>query len=431
MLRFNYSFTLLLLIFIGGCQQSSDFWNKREISIIASISLDALPELPPSPSNQYADNLQAAAFGKQLFFDVALSSNKKIACSSCHQPENFFTDGLAKARGIELTTRNTPSLFDVARNDWYYWDGRKDSLWSQALTPLEASAEMGSNRLNVLRTIGNNLSYRRQYTELFGNFPVALLRNGIPQNASPFGDTTTQNNWYRLTATQRQQINIAFSNIGKAIAAYERTLTYQTSQFDYFAAAILAGDYREAENILGVQAIAGLKLFLDESKTQCLMCHNGPLLSNGHFHNVGSGKLSGKTLDMGRYIGIQSVLIDEFNCLGIYSDADNEDCHALRFLNKDIDNSMLGAYKTPSLRNLNFTSPYFHDGRYTTLEEVILHYSQNMSSDAEIAPIHLTATEQQQLVAFLNTLSPTIKPETSQPSLATGTTNLDTASLPK
>ena len=98
-----------------------------------------------------ADNEEAASFGHRLFFDTRLSANGNVSCATCHQPERRFTDGLPKGRGIGLSGRNTRSIVGTAYSPWLYWDGRKDSQWSQAMSPLEDPAEHGGNRMQYVR----------------------------------------------------------------------------------------------------------------------------------------------------------------------------------------------------------------------------------------------------------------------------------------
>ena len=122
-------------------------WTAKEIRILRSLSLANLGPLPKSPSNAYANSKKAAKLGRLVFYDKAFSGNGKFACASCHQPEKYFTDGLPKAQGINLTGRNTPTIVGSAYSEWFYWDGRRDSLWSQALVPFEAVDEMGGESL--------------------------------------------------------------------------------------------------------------------------------------------------------------------------------------------------------------------------------------------------------------------------------------------
>ena len=383
---------------------SEDYFSEREKRILYSLSLHALGDLPASPSNRVADNSIAAALGKELFFDKRLSGNGKFSCATCHQPQNFFTDGLARAVGVELTGRNTPTVVGSAYQQWFYWDGRRDSLWSQALIPFEAAKEMGSTRTAVLRVIAQDSKYLAAYESLFGVFPKALIQS-LSADASPLGSAAQKKQWELFGDTKRDVISKTYANLGKAIAAYERSLVFKPTKFDRFVQKyILAGD-EQALNSLNAAELRGAKLFLNEEKTQCLQCHNGPLLSNGDFHNVGTGNFSTVDQDFGRVWGIQSVLMDEFNCLGKFSDAKQEACSQLRFLNKDVSHTLYGAFKTPGLRHLKHTAPYFHDGSAKTIPEVIRHYLQpprtGKNSTHEIREIVLKPPEISYLVAFL------------------------------
>lgn len=378
--------------------------SDNEQRVLASLSLDQLQPLPASPSNHYANDPQAANLGRALFFDARFSGNKQLSCASCHQPKNAFTDQLDRAIGVHKTGRNTPTIIGAAWQNWFYWDGRKDSLWSQALVPFEAADEMASSRTEVVRLVGSDADYRQQYEKIFGRFPVRLLDPALPNKAGPLGDSMMQNNWYRIDTVTQKAINHVYANLGKAVAAYERQLPFTPTRFDAFAVAVKDGDMRRARTLFSANELAGLQLFLDQSKTQCLRCHNGPLLSNRGFHNIGSGTFTGKRLDFGRLLGLQAVLLDEFNCLGPYSDAKPEDCSQLRFTSRDT-HALQGAFKTPSLRNLTRTAPYFHDGRYKTLEQAIAHYVELRTGDADIQPIYLNSREIGQLATFLATLS--------------------------
>lgn len=397
---------LMIFCFLWSSSNCADsFWSDPEIRILRSLSLDSIGSAVPSTSNIVAKDPLAIQFGQQLFFDARLSANGKIACASCHQPQKLFTDGRSKAEGIGQTQRNTPTLLGAGHQTWFYWDGRRDSLWSQALVPFEALAEMGSNRMAVVRFIAGNSAYRRQYEKLFGRIPSAALSNGLPTDAGPFGSEKVRDNWYRLSTSSKTQINKMFANLGKSIAAYERTLKPRRSRFDRYVNSLVGKGQEEADGLLAVDEKQGLKLFIDASRTQCLQCHNGPLLTNGGFHNIGSGNFSGEHLDFGRELGLNAVFLDPFNCLGNYSDAKPEQCSALRFLSKDGHTSLRGSFKTPTLRGLSKTAPFFHDGSKSSLGEVIRHYHQAVDSpDHELKPMVLTQKEVSQLVAFLNTL---------------------------
>lgn len=395
---------LFALLILAACTKPG-IWTLQELNTIASFDIHQLPKIINSPSNQYSNDQDAAALGKAIFFDERFSANQSMSCASCHQPDKNFTDGLAKAKGIHATGRNTQSILGVAHATWFYWDGRKDSLWAQALVPFEAADEMASSRVEVLRMIGNDPDYLKQYTHIFGPFPKELLSQTIPEKAGPWGDAMTRNNWFRIPSKIQKIINATYANIGKAIAAFEQTIPLPETKFDQYVSTLLRGDEAKANQLLTKNELAGMKLFINEEKTHCTRCHHGPLLTNQDFHNIGTGNFTGLHLDFGRYLGIQAVVQDEFNCLGQFSDAQPEDCSALRFLQKQVHGDMQGAYKTPSLRYLNKTAPYFHDGRHNTLNQVLAHYLSPQHNGSELPPITLTETEQAQLVAFLKILN--------------------------
>lgn len=395
---------------MNGCDASKNAnnseaqrWSDAESRTIRSLSLAALPKKPTAHSNRVANSAAAAELGEKLFFDKRLSANGAFSCASCHQPERAFTDGKTRAIGVHATGRNTPTVIGLAWQEWFYWDGRKDSLWSQALVPFEAADEMGASRTLVLNIVSGDADYLRLYENVFGEFPRQLSNGALPAQAGPLGDSQTQDAWYRIPKPLQKLINVTYANLGKAIAAYERQLEPETTRFDRYAEFVANGGETGAATLTD-EEIAGLALFLDQPKTQCLRCHNGPLLSNQGFHNIASGNFSGEFIDFGRAMGIQAALMDEFNCVGPYSDASTQDCKHLLYLNRD-PHGLRGAFKTPTLRNIAATAPYFHDGRYATLAQVIDHYRREHELISEIQPIELTDIEAAQLAAFLATLS--------------------------
>lgn len=406
---------MLALPVLANAEQG---WTQGEKQILRSLSLSSLGEPPADPSNRYADDPKAAALGQQLFFDQRLSANGKLSCASCHLPDKFFVDQLPLAKGMGMTQRNTPTIVASAWGRWFYWDGRRDSLWAQALIPFEAPAEMGSSRSHVVWQVGQDPNYLKQYQALFGPFPSALKQKPSPLHKTPIGDAQARDQWYRLSNQQQHQISSVFANLGKAIAAYERTLMPSKTRFDRYVEQLFASSTQQAGSApakqakveLSEQERMGIKLFIDPAKTQCMQCHNNPLLTNGGFHNVGSGNFYTGTLDFGRSLGVQAVLIDEFNCLGPYSDAERKDCQQLRFL--DATHAEDGAFKTPSLRNLGMTAPYFHDGRFNTLREVVDFYNEPPSNNGphELRALELSEQELEALVAFLEMLNEDIKP---------------------
>jgi len=374
-------------------------WSEEELSLIASLSLDALPPLPVDPSNLVADDPAAAEFGHRLYFDTRLSSNAQVACATCHKPELMFTDGLALAVGVGIGPMHTPSLVGLAHSPWFYWDGRKDSLWAQALAPLEAKHEHATDRVQLMRLISSDTVYRDMYERVFGTL---TLPASLPESGTPEGDARQQENWNALDSETQTAVSRFFANLGKAIAAYERKIIPGPARFDDYALQVRA-DSNE-DNALNNSEKAGLKLFI--GKGQCVSCHNGPLFTNHEFHNTGVLAVDGQLPSMGRYDGVRISREDSFNCLGDFSDASREECIELRFA-RDA-NDLVGALKTPTLRNISLTAPYMHGGQMTNLAQVVKHYNEapsSMLSHNEAKPLGLRAVERIQIEDFLMTLS--------------------------
>lgn len=398
------SFYLSTSLSFSEVQPIESKWSKTELGILQSLSLYNLPKKMESPSNRYDDDIKAAAFGKVLFFDTRLSGNGRLSCASCHNPDHYFTDALPKAVGLKPSMRNTPTVVGTAWGRWFYWDGRRDSLWSQALVPFEASDEMGSSRLAIVKRLYTDTALKKRYEKVFGSLPEGIYNPQWPENAGPFGNLQVRTQWYQLPEDSRHEINKIYSNIGKAVAAYQRTLKPKITRFDNYVNSLVTGGEVVA---VSKEEVLGIKLFIDLTKTQCLQCHNGPLFTNQGFHNIGTGKFTGESMDFGRMLGVQAVLMDEFNCLGEYSDAKPEECHALRFLNKAGGDSLKGAYKTPSLRNIAKTAPYFHDGSKKTLNDIVRFYNEPPVNNGnhEIKQMGLTDQELNALVDFLEMLT--------------------------
>jgi len=276
-----------------------------------------------------------------------------------------------------MSKRNTPSIVGAAYSPWLYWDGRKDSLWSQALSPLEDPAEHGGRREQYVGFIAADPAYREMYESLFGEIPDLS------------GDAA---------------VNEVFANIGKAIAAYERLLIPGRSQFDVYVEAVIAGDKGLQRTTLAKDEVAGLRLFID--KAACTQCHNGPLFTNHEFHNTGVISFPGEVPDKGRVLGVRLLIADPFNCAGPYSNDAEKSCAELEYARTG--SELIGAFRTPSLRNLDNTGPFMHKGQIESLAKVLQHYNEApfaMIGHNESKPLGLSSRELRQLEAFLNTLA--------------------------
>ena len=147
-----------------------------------------LPAAPAAPTNAVADDPAAARFGQRLFFDTRLSADGSVSCATCHDPEQSFADGLQLGEGLEQVTRHTPALWHVAHNRWFFWDGRADTLWSQALKPLETPKEHGITRLHCAHLVHDDPDLRRAYEGVFGPMPDLSDRARFPAAARPVPD---------------------------------------------------------------------------------------------------------------------------------------------------------------------------------------------------------------------------------------------------
>jgi cytochrome c peroxidase len=388
----------ILALTVVGCGRQG--WSEAELATLRGMWIGSLPSLSPDPSNAVADDARAVELGHQLFFDTRLSVNGEVACATCHLPERGFQDGVALGQGVGTTARRTMPIAGTAYSPWLFWDGRKDSLWAQALGPLESPVEHGGNRTLYAHLIARY--YAEEYEALFGPLPDL---SGYPEHAGPVENPDWRAAWQGISPEQQAAVSRVYANLGKAIAAYERQLQFGPSRFDRYVEAVLAGDEEGAAATLTEEEIGGLRIFI--GRGNCTDCHNGPLLTNNDFHNTGVPAVRGLPEDHGRALGVQQVVADEFNCLGPYSDATPQQCSELRFL-KTEGHELERQFKPPSLRNVAERAPYMHAGQFRTLEEVLDHY--NRAPDAphghsEVEPLGLSDPELAQLAAFLRTLT--------------------------
>jgi cytochrome c peroxidase len=379
----------------GGGQPG---WTETERTLIVSMSLSQLPALPPDPSNRVADDPRAAALGEVLFNDKRFSGNGEVACASCHLADRQFQDDRPLGVGMGMTARRTMPIAGTAYSPWLFWDGRKDSQWSQALGPLESAVEHGGDRTQYAHLVAAN--YRSAYEPLFGAMPDIA---GLPPHAAPEGTPEAVATWTAMSDADRDAVNRVFSNMGKAIAAFERTIMPAETRFDRYALALASGTEPEGDAALTEAELLGLRLFI--GKANCTMCHNGPLFTDMHFHNTGIP--SAAAPDTGRALGAVQVKADPFNCLGVYSDAGPSDCAELKYMVAE-GHELEGAFKPPSLRGVTGRPPYMNAGQVGSLTEALQHYNSAPAAPvghSELKSLGLSAEELAALEAFLNTLS--------------------------
>lgn len=389
----------VLTAVLAGCGRP-DF-DEAERATIQSLSIDSLPPLPADPTNAYAEDPGAAALGATLFFDLRFSRDGNVSCGTCHKIDRQFQDDLPRGQGVGTTNRRTMPLAGVAWSPWQFWDGRRDSLWSQALTPLEDKAEHAATRAFYAHFMAEK--FHDRYERIFGPLPDL---SAVPRQAGPLGTPEQQAAWSALSDRQRDDVNRVFVNAGKAIAAFERSLPPVETRFDRFARALASGREPEATDDLSDAERVGLKLFI--GKGQCSTCHTGPRLTDDHFHNTGIPPAADQPDDLGRETGVGLVEADPFNCLGPYRDGGPEACGELRFMVKN-SVELTRAFKTPSLRGAATRPPYMHAGQIATLEDVVDHYTRApaaASGVSELHPVALSERERADLIAFLKTLAP-------------------------
>lgn len=344
--------------------------------------------------------------GEEIFFAEEFSGDGATSCATCHDPGQAFQDGLSHPRGVQKIHRDTPGLWGLDQQRWFGWDGRWDSLWSQALEPIETAEELDSDRLILLRWIDRNPDRRQLFEESFGDFPRL---DGLPERARENSEWTGE--YQQLPQERRRRLNRAFTDLGRAVAAYEKTLQAPKTSFDHFVHALAEGNSQEAKKY-PAEARYGLAIFLDQGR--CVFCHNGPAFSDGEFHDTGLISSGSSSRDSGRYGGILDLKRSPFNLLGEYSD-EKTGAAADRTRRLRRDSKMWGAFRTPGLRGVSETAPYFHDGSRADLSSVIRFYSRRENArpvhqgaghhgERLVEPLNLTPVEEEMLVEFLNTL---------------------------
>ena len=206
---------LFFFVILFGCERTADL---TELGILEA------KHLPPSPTNAYHDDPEAALLGQALFFDKRMSAQKNIACVSCHDPAYAFSDPRPFSEGTFQTqgTRHAPSLINVGFNQFQLWDGGADSLWAQPIKAIESPVEGDFTRTELAHFIG--AEYAAQYSIIFG--PIPNLAH-LPKRAKP-GDSL----WDAMSATDQDAVNRIAANVGKAIEAYERKLLCVNTEFD-------------------------------------------------------------------------------------------------------------------------------------------------------------------------------------------------------
>lgn len=310
---------------------------------------------------------ERVALGQKLYFEKRLSADGTVACATCHDVTRGFTDQLAVSEGIKKQhgRRNAPTTLNVALLQALFLDGRAPSLEDQAKLPIVNPVEMGMpDGTAAANAIQDDPEYQNAFRKAYGRA-------------------------------------VNYEDIGRAIAAFERTLTFIDSTFRRF----LAGDMKAISD----EAQQGWVLF--NEKARCVACHpmnpSNPLGTDNRFHNIGVSarhqdfeSLANKALkalqeDPSEQKLDELALGTDMSELGRFMVTKNR--------------SDIGAFRTSQLLNVGITPPYMHDGSIETLWDVMDHYNKggeaNLYLDGGMEPLALTEKEIDQLVAFLFTLT--------------------------
>ena len=393
-----FLFALIATASLAEAAAFADRWSAADIELLCSLSLAELEPLPADPTNRVADDPRAVELGRRFFFDPRFSANGLVSCATCHLPERDFQDSRPLSVGMGTTNRRAMPIAGTAHGPFLFWDGRKDSQWAQALGPLESPVEHGGTRAQYAHVIAEN--YRADYEQIFGPLPGL---NAIPRTAGPVAEPKAAQAWLDLSETERDAVTAVFVNLGKAIAAYERRIEPGQSRFDTYVDSVVRTG-RVPAGVLTSDEVSGLRLFT--GKANCLQCHNGPLFTNGDFHNTGIFANPALPPDRGRMTGSWQVLADEFNRHSKWSDAAGQ-ASELDFLQAGVPEQER-AFKVPSLRNVAERAPYMHAGQMPTLRDVLRHYNQAPAAPSgrtELRALKLSDRELLQIEAFLRTLS--------------------------
>lgn len=361
--------------------QANPDWPLEQLRHLGPLALPL-----PNPTNRVADDPAAAHYGQWLFFDTRLSGDGTISCATCHHPDHAFADPRPMAQGMALGERHAPTLIGAAYQRWFGWGGRADSLWMQALGPMESPQEMGGSRDKIAALVRTDPDLSRAHSKVFGNIPT---------------DTDS-----------------LFAQVGKAIAAYERLLIRKDSRFDEWVRSALGMEGGD-EAALGKQELQGLRVFLGPGR--CTLCHLGPTFSDREFHNNQlPAHPDGPKDDPGRYRGTKLVKESSFNGAGPHSDEPSGEA-AERVLALILTSESYGEFKTPSLRNLGQRPPFGHQGQFPDLASVLRFYNtledQDLRSHHQeqlLEPLRLGEADLEALEAFLMSLEGRALPEALQ-----------------
>ena len=338
-----------------------------------------LPEVPIPADNPQSD--AKIALGDRLYHEERFSADGKVSCATCHAGEKAFTDHRAVSKGHNglLGTRNAPTVINTAYMQTQFWDGREPDLEGQSKQPPVNPVEGGlPNHDALLKIIRDDATYVKAFKEVFG-----VNKKGI-----------------------------TIDHYAKAVASFERTLVAGDSPFDRYQ---FGGD----KSAMNEAAVRGLEVYLGQGR--CVSCHiiehDQALFTDNRFHNIGVGfkNIRGRVGEIAEnFLKAKNEGADVD--VTVLSDPDASELGRFA-VSEDI--NKIGAFKTSSLRNIELTPPYMHDGSQKTLEDMVNFYNNGgrVKSDdpfspflsGGIRPLNLSDQQKKDLVEFLKALtSPSI-----------------------
>ncbi|MCH2205139.1 MAG: hypothetical protein MK132_04615 [Lentisphaerales bacterium] len=395
----NKIYTYILILLSPFLSAEDSIFSAAEIKRIKSMS--PLPEIPLDPTNKIDGNKKAIQLGEAFFNDWRFSRGEEFACATCHRETDHFTTSRTDT-DVEI-----PTLYNMAYNKWFFWDGRSDTLWSQTLGPIEAGIEHNFSRTEVAFLMHSDIEYKPAYEKFFGPVPDFSDPDRFPQPAKPSSDDVEANrNWQSMTKEDQFLVNEVFANVGKIFAAYQAQLVSPKTTFDVYVEGIKENN-QEKLSAISDSAKRGLKVFV--GKGQCITCHSGPNFSDNSFHDMRLPKFTEKKgIPGARAVGIGKVKDSIFSANGPFSDSPRS---------KHLDELSIQAgdefkIKTPTLRFITATPPFMHTGQFRFLTDVVDFYSEMKGARApvdgispEMTPRNFTAQEKKDLLEFLKCIS--------------------------
>jgi cytochrome c peroxidase len=406
-----------------GCSQlgdDTDGFSSDEWKMIEAIQPLSTP-MPRNPFNHQDQDANVANLGHALFavieyaeaISVAgpsgmMGEKGKVGCITCHDPNHGYADSRPYATSHGRTgfgRRNAPTMANVGWYEWGGWTGRHDSL------VMHGSGVMGSSATPLAVAHYLYAKYRDLYNAAFPEAPLdpaldpmALDADRFPPSGQPKSSAMAPDGpWEKMAPADWEVIWQVQANMGRVWDTYPRVLVNRNSPLERYV--------RDREYAaLSPEAKDGLRLFI--GKGACNDCHNGPILSDNKWHNVGVPEApTATTPDLGRFGDMPGTLTHRFNGVSKYSD-DIEAGRAKHLTMPVGDETMKGAFRTPMLVQIAETGPYFHTGLAATLRDVVVHYNRGGATegfsgkkDPRLKPLGLTDVEIDHMVEFLKSLT--------------------------